>query len=311
MDETFEHRPLIDRDTLHTLQQRQDLPSLVRLTLHLGAFFLCAGIVVFGSSYPLVGAFSTMLLAAIWATLFAPFHECTHQTAFRSRWLNTLGTWLTGIPFGMAPAVYRAFHFAHHRYTHDPKRDPEIGGAPDQLAYWPTNTRSWLFLMSGLWLFMLKVRTLMQVSLLPPAKRNEIAPWAPPEQGNRIVRETRVVTFFWLALLIAALFDALGTRWLLLALLLSHVFQAVWLTTEHTGLPYEGTILARTRTMLPAAWVRWWLWNMNYHAEHHAWPAIPWHALPAIHKRVASSLDNQAQGYWRLQFDVLRGNTYA
>jgi fatty acid desaturase len=311
MDETFEQRPLIDRETLRVLQQRHDVPSFVQLTLHLGAFLLCAWIVIVTSPYPFIAVFFTVLLAAMWATLFAPFHECTHQTAFRSRGLNTLGTWLTGVPFGMAPAVYRAFHFAHHRYTYDPKRDPEIGGAPDQLAYWPTNTRSWLFLMSGLWLLMLKVRTLVQVSLLPPAKRNQIAPWAPPEQGNRIVWETRVVALLWFALIVAALLGVSGARWLLLALLLSHVFQAVWLTTEHTGLPYEGTILARTRTMLPAAWVRWWLWNMNYHAEHHAWPAVPWHALPAVHERIAPSLDNQAQGYWRLQLKVLRGSARA
>lgn len=155
---------------------------------------------------------------------------------------------------------------------------------------------------------MLKARTLATFSFIPPAKRDRIAPWIPPAQGDRIVQETRVVALCWGALVVAALWGAPGTRWLLLALILSHLFQAVWLTTEHTGLPYEGTILARTRTMLPTPWVRWWLWNMNFHAEHHAWPAIPWYALPAVHAHVAPALDNLAQGYWRLQFDVLRGN---
>ncbi len=311
MNETFEQRPLIDRETLRTWQQRHDLPSLVRLTLQLSAFLCGAWILVVVSPYPVVATFVTVLLAAVWATLFAPFHECTHQTAFRSRWLNVVGTWLTGIPFGMAPTVYRAFHFAHHRYTHDPKRDPEIGGAPDQLAVWPTTSRAWLFLISGMWLLMLKARTLVNFSLLPPAKRDQIAPWAPPEHGDRIVQETRVVALCWCALVVAALWGTPGARWLLLALILSHLFQAVWLTTEHRGLPHEGTILARTRTMLPALWVRWWLWNMNYHAEHHAWPAIPWHALPAVHERVAPALDHHAQGYWRLQLDVLRGTAHA
>ena len=36
MNESFEYRPLLDRDTLRVLQQRQDFPSLVRLILHLG-----------------------------------------------------------------------------------------------------------------------------------------------------------------------------------------------------------------------------------------------------------------------------------
>ena len=88
-----------------------------------------------------------------------------------------------------------------------------------------------------------------------------------------------------------------GAGWLVFALILSHVFQAVWLTTEHTGLPYEGTILARTRTMLPSAFIRWWLWNMNYHAEHHAWTAVPWYHLPAVHQRVADHLESTAAGY--------------
>src|SRR5215204_2649752 len=165
MDETFEQRPLLDRDTLRSLQQREDTSSLRRLTLQLSAFVLGCGLVVVVSPFPVMAAFVTIVLAAIWATLFAPFHECTHQTAFCSRRFNAIGAWLTGIPFGMAPAVYRAFHFAHHRYTHDPNRDPEIGGAPDQLAVWPTNSRAWLFLISGLWLFMLKARSLVQFSL--------------------------------------------------------------------------------------------------------------------------------------------------
>jgi fatty acid desaturase len=305
MDESFEHRPLLDRDTLRTLQQREDTSSLVRLTLQLGAFVLGCWFVVVVSPFPMIAAVATVVLAAMWASLFAPFHECTHQTAFRSRRLNALGAWLTGIPFGMAPAVYRAFHFAHHRYTHDPKQDPEILGAPDQLAVWPTNPLAWLYLISGLWLFMLKVRTLVQFSLLPPGKREQIAPWAPADQGDRIVWETRVVAFFWFALLVATVLNLSGARWLLLALILSHAFQSVWVTTEHTGLQNEGTIIARTRTMLPAPWVRWWIWNMNYHAEHHAWPAIPWHQLPAAHERVAAHLDNKADGYWQLQLDVL------
>jgi fatty acid desaturase len=54
--------------------------------------------------------------------------------------------------------------------------------------------------------------------------------------------------------------------------------------------------------------VQWWLWNMNYHTEHHAWPSIPWHALPAVHQRIAGNLEHEAWGYLRLQRDVLHQN---
>ena len=106
--------------------------------------------------------------------------------------------------------------------------------------------------MSGLWLLRLKATVLIKFSILPTAKWAPMAPWATPEQRSRLAWETRVVALIWLALVIVALLGIPGAGWLVFALVLSHVFQAVWLTTEHTGLPYEGTILARTRTMLPS-----------------------------------------------------------
>ena len=31
-------------------------------------------------------------------------------------------------------------------------------------------------------------------------------------------------------------------------------------------------------------------WNMNYHVEHHMFPMVPYHALPALHAEVADDL---------------------
>jgi fatty acid desaturase len=27
-------------------------------------------------------------------------------------------------------------------------------------------------------------------------------------------------------------------------------------------------------------------WNMNYHVEHHMFPMVPYHALPALHEKI-------------------------
>jgi fatty acid desaturase len=145
-----------------------------------------------------------------------------------------------------------------------------------------------------------------RVSFSSAARSESVPRWAQPDHWGRIVWETRVVALAWAALVVLALLGVRGAGWLLLALVLSHVYQAIWLTAEHTGLPHEGTILARTRTTQTAPFISWWLWNMNYHAEHHAWPAIPWHALPSVHRRVADHVEHQARGYWRLQAAVLR-----
>jgi fatty acid desaturase len=33
---------------------------------------------------------------------------------------------------------------------------------------------------------------------------------------------------------------------------------------------------------------RFLYWNMNYHVEHHIFPLIPYHALPALHEKIKS-----------------------
>jgi hypothetical protein len=39
-----------------------------------------------------------------------------------------------------------------------------------------------------------------------------------------------------------------------------------------------------TRTMKTVWWYRRLAWQMPFHAEHHAWPSIPFHQLPAVHE---------------------------
>jgi fatty acid desaturase len=308
MEESFEHRSLLDRDILRALQKRQDLPSVIHLTVQLVAFVLSIGLVIYLSSFSLAALLAATLLGAIWTTLFAPFHECMHQTAFRTRRLNAIGAWLTGIPFGMAPTVYREFHFAHYRYTHDPEKDPELAGTAT-FAGWPTTPLAWAYMVGGLWLLWLKVRLMFRLAFSSTARTELTPPFDDPDLRSRFIWESRVVALVWTALVLMALLGIRGAGWVVFALAPCHVIQAIWQTAEHTGLPHQGNILARTRMMHTWALVSWWLWNMNYHAEHHAWPAVPWHALPLLHQRIASHLEHESWGYWRLQLDVLHRNS--
>jgi fatty acid desaturase len=55
--------------------------------------------------------------------------------------------------------------------------------------------------------------------------------------------------------------------------------------------------LENTRTTLTLPLVRLFAWNMPYHAEHHAYPAVPFHALPRLHARVRSRIEHVEPGY--------------
>jgi fatty acid desaturase len=244
-------------------------------------------------------------LAWVWSGLFAPFHECTHRTAFRTPRGNRLGAWLSGIPFGMAPLVYRVFHYEHHRHTQDVERDPELTNPA--YAHWPDTPRGWLIANSGYGLIRLKLDPLLGFALKPRAEWPRFAPWsARIDDPDRVVFECRVLLGIWIAFLAGTLWLP-GGIWFWFAAWFTHVFQTLWVATEHTGLPHEGSILARTRSVTSTPFVRWWLWNMNYHAEHHGWPAVPWHQLPATHALVSNHLESLVPGYSELQLGVLAG----
>ncbi len=309
MEEQFETRPLLAPEELRQRLTRRTGPSLRRLALHLGVFIALGFGVVRYADQPLLAFPLSLALAWVWSGLFAPFHECTHRTAFRSPRGNRLGAWLTGVPFGMAPAVYRTFHYEHHRFTQDVDQDPELAGDP-RYALWPPNLRAWLIAMSGYGLIMLKLRSLLGFACKPRTRWETFARWAPRiEDPARVVRECRLLLACWGLFIVAALCWLPGGGWLLFAAWLTHVFQVLWVASEHTGLPHEGSILARTRSVASNSFVRFWLWNMNYHAEHHAWPAIPWHQLPATHRLVEPQLDSFVSGYAALHRSVLSGHT--
>ncbi len=61
--------------------------------------------------------------------------------------------------------------------------------------------------------------------------------------------------------------------------------------TQHSGLAEDVTdhrLNSRTVYMNPIS--RFVYWNMNYHVEHHMFPMVPFHALPALHAEIKDDL---------------------
>jgi fatty acid desaturase len=51
--------------------------------------------------------------------------------------------------------------------------------------------------------------------------------------------------------------------------------------------------------------LQWLNWNMAYHAEHHGIPAVPFHALPALHTHLGPHLAELEHGYVPTQGRIL------
>ena len=110
---------------------------MTRLALHYVAFILIISALIANTGAPVTSFLLALTLAWVRACIFAPFHECTHRSAFITRRGNTLGAWLTTLPYMMMPSVYRTFHFERHRHTQNPDKDPETMDDP-RYAHWPT-----------------------------------------------------------------------------------------------------------------------------------------------------------------------------
>ena len=82
---------------------------------------------------------------------------------------------------------------------------------------------------------------------------------------------------------------AVGQPWFilywLLPLIVGQPILRFILLAEHTGCTLGANRLTNTRTTLTLWPVRLFMWNMPFHAEHHLYPSIPFHALADAHKQ--------------------------
>ncbi len=228
--------------------------------------------------------------------LFAPLHETIHRTAFRSRRLNDIVAWICGVLLLLPPEYFRAFHFAHHRHTQDPARDPELA-TPKPRSLW-----EYLRHVSGLPYWWERITTTLRHAL---GRVRE--PFITRRMRSVIIREARLLLVVYAAL---ALASGLGGSTFLLIFwlapaLLGQPFLRLYLLAEHAGCPLVPDMLANSRTTRSLGLIRRLAWNMPYHAEHHACPALPFHALPAAHAVLKERIAVQAPGYVAVHREIL------
>ena len=72
------------------------------------------------------------------------------------------------------------------------------------------------------------------------------------------------------------------------------------------GRPFPGHLLRNTRTTLTNRFVNAIAWQMPFHAEHHLFPNVPFHALPAVHELVADRVVVESCGYLTGQRQIIR-----
>jgi fatty acid desaturase len=292
----------ISAEELRRLQRRSDGRGLLRLAGHLSAIGGAGILYAFAlqrSGPGLLAVVAAVALGFTLVTMFAAMHECVHRTAFSSQWLNHAVGWLAGLLSFYNSDFYRHYHGWHHRFTQIPGKDPELEDAK------PTSLLTYAVEMSGLTWWTGKLRTHFAIA----AGRVGGYGFLNDKTRPQVVRSVRLqLAVYGLAIAVSV---ALGrplflTYWLLPVALAQPLLRAI-LLAEHTGCSDDDDPLTNTRTTHTVFPIRFLMWDMPFHAEHHRYPALPFFALAAAHRNLGPRLAHVARrGYLGVHVDLLR-----
>ncbi len=288
---------VLNSDALRDLQGRSNTRGALRLAIHAAGLIATGWWVAVASGWLTVPA--VFALGLVQVALFAPAHETMHQTAFASRRANAVVGWLTSAPSLLNAQFYTAFHLAHHRHTQIPGLDPELISPPPQtLAGYVARILGWPF-----WSLRLLV--------IFDSWRGDLSryPYVSATAAPAIIRSVRAMSLMMVG---GAIGSALLFGWTAPFLfwigpqLLGQPPLRAYLLAEHTGCTHDRDGLTNTRTTLTNGLVRLLMWNMPFHAEHHMYPSIPFHRLPAAHAAIRTRLGFVQPGYMRWNFAFIR-----
>ena len=108
------------------------------------------------------------------------------------------------------------------------------------------------------------------------------------------------------ALIAVSLLASSTALWLwVVPVVLGQPVLRLYLLAEHGDAPMVANMLENSRTTFTNRIVRFLAWNMPYHAEHHSYPQVPFHRLPALHGVMRAHLATTAEGYAAFTRDYL------
>jgi fatty acid desaturase len=279
------YRSPVERKRMKELMRRRNGPAIRDTLLWFGLLILTGG-----TAAILFPSWWSVPFFLVYGVLYGSasdsrWHECGHGTAFRTRWMNTVVYHIACFMIMRDPTVWRWSHTRHHTDTIIVGRDPEIVAMrPPALARIALN-----------FFGILDVPAAFRSMFIHATGRvtDEEATYVPESERHKTYWTARV----WLLIYVGVVVACVVARSILPALLIGlprmygawhHLMTGL---TQHGGLA-DNVLDHRlnTRTVYMNPFSRFVYLNMNYHVEHHMFPMVPYHALPALHEEIKDDL---------------------
>lgn len=234
-----------------------------------------------------------VILAGRQLALAIIMHDASHQSLFKTKWLNDIATdWLCARPIWNDLKKYRAHHLRHHSKT-STVEDPDLS----LVEGFPTSKKSLMrkFFRDVSGITGLKFalgRVLMDVEKMEWTVSNDRR-WISQEgrhwvdypkaflknSGGAIATNAALFSILW-----AAGHPKLYALWILAYLTPFPLFLRVRSMAEHAGMPTSNNALTNTRSTKAGYIARALVApiHVNFHKEHHLMATVPYFKLPKM-----------------------------
>ena len=272
----------VPRKRLKDLMQRSDGPALRDTGLWIVSFLVTGGL-----AYHFWPGWLALPFFLAYGVLYGSssdsrWHECGHRTAFKTGWMNDVVYHVACFMIMREPTVWRWSHTRHHTDTIIVGRDPEIAVMRPTL----------IVKVIGMFLAVPQViaatKRVLRHAMGSLSAEEET--FIPETERGKVFLTARI----WLAIHLSVIGVAIHAQTILPMLFIGPLptMYGAWLhvmtgITQHAGLAedvLDHRLNSRTVYMNPV--MRFLYWNMNYHIEHHIFPMVPYHALPALHEEM-------------------------
>ncbi|KAL9179863.1 hypothetical protein ACHAXT_007833 [Thalassiosira profunda] len=238
---------------------------------------------------------------------FAGGHELLHGGAFKTKWMNTVAAFFVSTAFFEVLWHEKFNHKQHHIYTLDVHKDPELTSfysrkELDNLKFKSVPESRYGYLrafVNVLSYFKHRLCRLVSSAMGVVTDYTGTGYSMTSPRREEISEKVRSEIQFWSALQLAvyaALFSTVGQAaegwkamlfWWIVPNIVGYGPINYCRNAEHADCDLSPNQLHNTRTVESSFWMReccWLLWETNFHAEHHAYPAVPFYNLPKLHE---------------------------
>jgi fatty acid desaturase len=171
----------------------------------------------------------------------------------------------------------------------------------------PVRLRTWLGDVIGLLEFWPRAKLMVRHASGRILDRERV--YLPAGQERIVVREARILMAGYVGLLAWA---AIGQTWVPLLYFFIPRFAGAFgvyafITTQHMAMAQDVSDHRLCTRSMTNSWLgRVLYWNMNYHIEHHVYPSVPFHALPALNAAIRDQLPEPSPSLLAAHVEIVR-----